>query len=595
MEMKERFELAQMIAEQYEDFRDFALDGMVFLGFSLTDIQEDIAEYMEQGPRLRMVMAQRGEAKSTLAALYAVWRLIQRPSTRVLVVSGGETQASEVATLIIRIIMQWDILEYLRPDKTNGDRTSVEKFDVHWSIRDMVDKSPSLACIGITAQLQGKRADLLIADDVETTKNGLTMQMRAHLQNLTKEFSSICTHGDILYLGTPQSKDSVYNTLPGRGYEIRIWPGRYPTDEEMEKYGDRLAPILAARIKANPGLRSGGGLDGKRGKPTDPERYNEEALIEKELDQGPEGFQLQYMLDTSLLDAMRQQLKLSDLVVSNFDWELVPETIAYQSDNRYLVPLDQSFPIPNTRMYYPASCSTVFRALNDRMMFIDPAGGGADEMGFAVSGSFGPYIHVLDVGGLRGGLTDLNGDKLCDIIFKYKLTHVQVESNMGHGLFEINLRAILAKRSVSEPFFKDVGVSGEYSTGQKERRIIDSLVSPMLRHRVIVHQQVFDSDIEYGKQHSVEKRAMYSLWNQLANITTDRQSLPKDDRLEAMAGAVRYHKAVLVQDEEKAAAVRSQKEAQAFIDNPMGYINETVRSVGKGARGLIQQRLKRKR
>lgn len=595
MEMKERFELASMIAWQYKEFRDFALDGMVFLGFSLTDIQEDIAEFMEQGPRLRMVMAQRGEAKSTLAALYAVWRLIQRPSTRVLVVSGGEAQASEVATLIIRIIMQWDILEYLRPDKTNGDRTSVEKFDVHWSIRDMVDKSPSLACIGITAQLQGKRADLLIADDVETTKNGLTMQMRAHLQNLTKEFSSICTHGDILYLGTPQSKDSVYNTLPGRGYEIRIWPGRYPTDDEMEKYGDRLAPILAARIKANPGLRTGGGLDGKRGKPTDPERYDEAALIEKELDQGPEGFQLQYMLDTSLLDAMRQQLKLSDLVVANFDWEQVPETIAYQSDNRYLVPLEQSFPIPNTRMYYPASCSTVFRDLNDKMMFIDPAGGGADEMGYAVSGSLGPYIHVLDVGGIRGGLTDVNGNALCDIIFKYKLTHVQVESNMGHGLFEINLRAILEKRAVTEPFFKDVGVQGEYSTGQKERRIIDSLVSPMLRHRVIIHQQVFDSDIKYGLQHSTEKRASYSLFNQLANITTDRQSLPKDDRLEAMAGAVRYHKAVLVQDEEKAAAVRSQKEAQAFVDNPMGYLNETVQRIGRGARGLVQQRRNRKR
>lgn len=595
MEQELRFAHAQLVADNYLHFVDFAVDGMAFLGFPLTDMQADISEFMEQGPRLRMVMAQRGEAKSTLAALYAVWRLIQRPSTRVLVVSGGETQASEVATLIIRIIMQWDILEYLRPDKTNGDRTSVEKFDVHWSIRDMVDKSPSLACIGITAQLQGKRADLLIADDVETTKNGLTMQMRAHLQNLTKEFSSICTHGDILYLGTPQSKDSVYNTLPGRGYEIRIWPGRYPTDDEMEKYGDRLAPILAARIKANPGLRTGGGLDGKRGKPTDPERYDEAALIEKELDQGPEGFQLQYMLDTSLLDAMRQQLKLSDLIVANFDWEQVPETIAYQSDSRYLVPMDQSFPIPNTRMYYPASCGAIFRSLNDLMMFIDPAGGGADEMGFGVSGSFGPYIHVLDVGGIRGGLTDLNGDKLCDIIWKYKLTHVQVESNMGHGLFEINLRAILAKRSVLEPFFKDVGVQGEYSTGQKERRIIDSLVSPMLRHRVIIHQQVFDSDILYGKQHSVEKRASYSLFNQLANITTDRQSLPKDDRLEAMAGCVRYHKAVLVQDEEKAAAVRSQKEAQAFIDNPMGYIGETVQRIGKGARGLIQQRRNRKR
>ncbi|MGH8759920.1 MAG: phage terminase large subunit, partial [Burkholderiales bacterium] len=271
MELKQRFAHADFIAEQYTRFEDFAFDGMVFLGFPLTEIQSDIVEYMEHGPRLRMVMAQRGEAKSTLAALYAVWRIIQRPSTRVLIVSGGETQASEVATLVIRVIMNWDILEYLRPDKSMGDKTSIEGFDVHYALRTTVDKSPSVACIGITAQLQGKRADLLLADDVETTKNGLTMTQRAHLRLLTQEFSSICINGDILYLGTPQSKDSVYNTLPGRGYLVRIWPGRYPNDEELEKYGDKLAPIIADRLKTDPSLRIGGGIDGTRGKPTDPQ------------------------------------------------------------------------------------------------------------------------------------------------------------------------------------------------------------------------------------------------------------------------------------------------------------------------------------
>src|SRR5437868_11523178 len=99
MDNRVRFAHAAAVAEQYADFRDFAEDGMAFLGFDTTDMQADIAAYMQGGPRLRMVMAQRGEAKSTLAALYAVWRLIQRPNCRVLVVSGGEKQASEVATL----------------------------------------------------------------------------------------------------------------------------------------------------------------------------------------------------------------------------------------------------------------------------------------------------------------------------------------------------------------------------------------------------------------------------------------------------------------------------------------------------------------
>ena len=587
MEIKARFAHVALLAEQYEKFEDFAADGMAFLGFDLTEMQSDIAEYMQNGPRLRMVMAQRGEAKSTLAALYAVWRIIQRPSTRVLIVSGGEKQASEVATLVVRLIQTWEILECLRPDRQAGDRTSTEAFDVHYALKGL-DKSPSVACVGITSNLPGKRADLLIPDDIETNKNGLTVAQRALLMHLSKEFSSICTHGDILYLGTPQSKDSIYNTLQGRGYGIRIWPGRYPTEDELEKYGDRLAPYVAERIKQNPMLQRGGGIDGSRGQPADPGRYTEADLVEKELDKGPEDFQLQYMLDTSLVDAARQQLRLSDLLVANFDHEMLPEIIVYQAAPKYVVELPNDFPVPLTKMYHPIPVDCQFQKPTDIRMYIDPAGGGADEIGYGIATALGPYIHVLDVGGIKGGLTDENGEKLAKIIARSAVSYIKVESNMGHGLFEINLRAVLAKHGLS-----NVAVIGEYSTGQKERRIIDSLVSPMQRHRVILHKQVFDSDYEYGKQHSQEARTQYSMFYQLANITTDRNSLPHDDRLEAMAGAVREFKELLALDEHKAAADRQKALQQDFIADPMGYGKKHQRNVA-GTRCIVHGRRGRK-
>ena len=597
MDIRLRFAHAAEIAEYYKDFRDFARDGMAFLGFSLTDMQEDIGMYMATGDRLRMVAAQRGEAKSTLAALYAVWRLIQRCSCRVLVVSGGEKQASEVATLIIRLIMSWDILEYLRPDKLAGDKTSVEAFDVHYALKGL-DKSPSVACVGITANLQGKRADLLIADDIETTKNGLTVVQREQLLLLSKDFSSICTHGDILYLGTPQTKDSVYNTLPSRGFTVRIWPGRYPTEEEQAKYGDRLAPFLSERIRADPSLTRGGGIDGTRGKPADPQRYDEEALCDKELDQGPEGFQLQYMLDTSLSDAARQQLRLSDLLVANYDWDRLPEAQVYQSSPKYRVQLSDDFPIPLTVMYHPVPVDCAFTKPKEApMMSIDPAGGGADELGLAVSVPMGPYIHLLDVQGITGGLTEANATKIIKIALKYRVSFIKVESNMGHGLFEINLRAEIDKATRNETeytleerkFLEGLGVLGEYSTGQKERRIIDSLVSAMQRHKIIVHQQVFDSDRECGKQHTIEKRKQYSFFYQLANITTDRCSLSHDDRLEAAAMAVRHWKGVLVLDETKAAEARAAAAAKEFMANPMGY-EDMPRVTGRGVITNIRKR-----
>lgn len=592
MELKLRFAQAQLLAEHYKSFRDFAEDGMVFLGFSLTDMQGDISEFMEKGPSKRMVMAQRGEAKSTLAALYAVWLLIQRPSTRVLIVSGGEQQASEVALLVIRLIMQWDILEYLRPDKLAGDRTSVEAFDVHYALKGL-DKSPSVACIGITANLQGKRADLLIADDIETTKNGMTVTQRGQLLQLSKDFSAICTHGDILYLGTPQTKDSIYNTLPGRGFTVMIWPGRYPTPEEQEKYGERLAPFLVDRIRADPSLCSGGGLDGTKGKPADPGRYTEADLCEKELDRGPEDFQLQYMLDTSLADAARQQLKLSNLIVANYDWELLPEICVWQAAPRYEVALPGWFPIHLQKMYHPVPMDCKFvKPKEAPMMFIDPAGGGADELAFGISAAVGPFIHLLDVGGVKGGI-DKAFDPIIKRILKYGIEVVRCESNMGHGLFEKNLISQIEEYKRSNPMdvhrLKGVGVVGEYSKGQKERRIIDSFVSASQRHRIVIHKAVFDSEEEFAAQHSVDKRKEFSFFYQFENITTDRDSLVHDDRVEAAAGAVRHWGGVLVIDAEKAAEQRSAEEARKYMENPMGYDDQPTKRV-KGIRRTIDKR-----
>lgn len=590
MSPEQRFAAVRELAEQYEDFRDFALDGMAFLGFPLTDVQEDIAEFMQHGPRLRMVMAQRGEAKTTLAALFAIWCIIHRPSTRVLIISAGEDNSSDTATLIVRLILNWGILECLRPDRHAGDRTSTDAFDVHWSIKGL-DRSPSIACAGITSNLPGRRADLLIPDDIESNKNGLNPTQRAQLLHLSKEFSSICTHGDILYLGTPQSKDSIYNTLPGRGFTTRIWPGRYPTEDEEEKYAGRLAPLIVERMQANPSLRTGGGIDGTRGQPTDPGRYTNVDLIEKELDKGPEDFQLQYMLDTSLVDALRQQLRLSDLIVANFGRELLPEIVGWQATNALAVPLGPEFPVTMAKMYYAPAYQCNLVAPKDVFMFVDPAGGGTDEIGFGVSCALGPYIHLLDAGGLKGGLNEATERELVDIVRRNKVLRIKVESNMGHGLFEISLRAIFSKHP--DLAHLATAISGEYSTNQKEKRIIDSMVSAMQRHRVVVHQQVFDSDVKYNKQHSLEQRTHRSLWYQIANITTDRQSLVSDDRIEAAAGAIREFKHVLDKDEHKAAAARQEAAHAEYMADPMGY-GIAPSQLGRGTRRTLDSRVQRR-
>lgn len=567
-----REELALMFAVVFKDFWVFAYIGMKFLGFTLTDMQKDIAEYMQHGPRKKMVCAQRGEAKSTLAALYAVWQLIQDQGTRVLIVSGGEKQASEVATLVIRLIETWPLLCWLRADPSRGDRTSYEGYDVHCDLKPL-EKAPSVACVGITAQLQGKRADLLIPDDIETTKNGLTQTMREHLLTISKEFAAINTHGETLYLGTPQTKDSIYKTLPARGFEVRIWCGRIPSVEQEERYGDTLAPYIKELIQRGM-KRTGFGVDGTLGESTDPDRYDEDALIEKELDFGDEGFALQYMLDTTLSDALRTRIKLSDFIIHSGDSETAPDVISYIADSRYRYS-ETHEGIPTAILYRAAGYGENVLQYKHKLMVIDPAGCGGDEISFALGGAASAYHHLFSVGGYQGGVSEENLNKLIDLALEYGISDMVIESNMGHGTVSMLMRNALAQRNIST-----IGVRDLRNSTQKERRIIDTVSPVTRRHRLVVHTSALEMDIQCCMAYPRDRRWQYSAFVQMQDITYDRGCLTKDDRADAVAMLVQELAAHLVEDENKAAEKAAEKVVAEFYNNPMGY------SVGTGPKAM---------
>ena len=573
-----RNEFAMMTAAVFREFEDFAEVGMKFLGFELTDMQRDIARFMQYGPRNTMVAAQRGEAKSTLAALYSVWSLIQDQSTRILVVSGGEKQASEVATLIIRLIDTWGLLCWLRPDKSRGDRTSYESYDVHLDLKPL-DKSPSVSCVGITASLQGKRADLLIPDDIETTNNGLTAGNRELLLLRSKDFAAINTHGKTLYLGTPQTKDSIYKTLGARGFEVRVWPGRVPTEEEELRYGNTLAPFVLDMIQ-NGAARTGYGLDGSKGEVTDPGRYTEDDLVEKELQFGPEGFQLQYMLDTTLVDAMRTRIKLSDAIIAGLGTDAAPDTLYYQAAPQHRL---QSVPDPikTEVLYRVAGSGEILLPYQHKLMVVDPAGCGGDEVAFACGGALNSYMHLFGVGGLQGGLTEDNCTTILDLADEFGIKHIVVEANMGHGTASMLLMQAAAKLK------RSVGVTDLYAKGQKERRIIDTLGPVFRRHKFVLHERALEMDTEYCRKYPREKQSLYSAFFQLAGITYDRGSLAKDDRADAIAHLVNELRGYLTIDEDKEAEKRKEGVVREFLNNPMGYVQAAARRVGRGTRSRV--------
>jgi len=209
---------------------------------------------------------------------------------------------------------------------------------------------------------------------IESAKNSLTQIMRDQLRHLTLDFTSINSMGKILYLGTPQTTDSIYNGLPSRGFTVRIWPGRYPTPEEEEVYGDYLAPYIRERLDKNPGLGTGGGILGEQGQPTDPVMLDEETLTKKQLDQGKAYFNLQFMLNTDLMDSDRFPLHLNHIMFYDFDIEECPGKFYWTNASDKMLTFPAGSTLPKERIFQPAKVNEEYFFYTTRLMSIDPAG-----------------------------------------------------------------------------------------------------------------------------------------------------------------------------------------------------------------------------
>ena len=559
-----RWDDLELLRAEYPTFQPFLYDVMTtLLGFDCSDIQLDISDYLQYGPLYRMIQAQRGQAKTTITAAYAVWRLIHDPTTRILIVSAGGDMATEIANWVIQIVMGMDILECLRPDRSAGDRVSVKAFDVHHELKGP-EKSPSIACVGITSNMQGKRADVLIADDIESAKNSQTELQRERLRHLTKDFTSICSSGDIIYLGTPQSIDSVYNGLYSRGYDIRIWPGRYPTEKEQVNYGKHLAPLIAERVAKDPTLRIGGGPTGLRGQAVDPMLLPEETLQKKEIDQGAAYFQLQHMLDTRLMDEDRFPLRGSELVFMHVAAQSAPTEINFQQAGNARVHVSSDFPIEDP-YYRAAGFGGEFAPFTGTHMYVDPAGGGqnGDETAYAVTRFAAGRVFLVDIGGVKGGLGDDSMTELTAIAAKWKPTQIDIEKNFGNGALSSVWTPKLLKKHRCH--IEDV-----WESGQKELRIIDTLEPVIGSNRLIVDEKLLAHDWATVQHYPSEKRASYSLFYQLARITRDRDSLMHDDRLDALAGTVRHWIDHLKQDRDKVTAKAKKDNWTAMMKDPLG-------------------------
>lgn len=535
------------------DFRTFLYLVHDYLALpEPTPSQLDIAKYIaKQAPKRAMVQAFRGVGKSHITSAYVVWRLLCDPEIKIMVVSASKDRADQFSTFTQRLIAEIQGLEYLIPRA--DQRNSKIAFDVAPAA---ASHSPSVKSVGITGQLTGSRADLIIADDVEVLNNSATQQMRDKLSEMVKEFDAILKpdpHCRIMYLGTPQCEDSLYNKLPDRGYDVRVWPARMPEEADVPKYGDTLSPFIM-------------GLGMEAGTPTDPRRFDDADLIEREASYGKAGFALQFMLNTQLSDAERYPLKLRDLMFMACDPKEGPLRLAWSPNEDRVLNELPNVGMSGDKMYPPMNIGDHFAEYTGTVMSIDPSGRGKDETGYAVIKMLNSTLFVVAAGGLQGGYDDQTLTELAHIAKKHSVNHVIIESNFGDGMYTKIAQPVFAK--IHNVMIEEV----RHST-QKERRIIDTIEPVMARHRLVFDPSVVEHDWKSIQKYEQSTRLHKSLLYQMTRVTYDKGSLRHDDRLDALAMAVGYWVEQMGSDqkaqEDAYRAEAMEKELSRYLDNAL--------------------------
>lgn len=529
-----------------------------------TRMQYYIADYLQQGHKRSQLEALRGIGKTWEVGAFVAWRLLRDPNEKVLIISQSGGHAEAIAIFIKKIIHTFPLCQHLIARSDQKDSTTA--FDVDGC---EITVQPSVKALGITSQLQGNRATLLISDDVEGQQNSATEVMREKLVNAVAEYEAILQTDDksqILVLGTPQSSESIYNRLRDKGYITRIFPARYP--DMIDNYEGCLAEYLIEDMERDPNLIN---------TPTD-SRFTDADLLQRELSYGRSGFKLQFMLDTTLSDAEKYPLKAHDLILTDLEPTKAPSSVSWSSAPSTIVNSIPNVGFTGDRLHR-GNIGTEMIPYEGSILAIDPSGRGKDETGVAVVNHLHGKIFVPYIDGLEGGYDDTL-ITIAEIAKTYRVEKVVIESNFGDGLYSNVLAPIL--NAIYPCAIEEIRVHI-----QKEKRIIDTIEPLINQHRLVMDYSNISKDVTTAL--SDTHKLPYSFIFQLTHITQDRGSLLHDDRLDVLALAVGYwnEKNILKTDSSIALAQYEKKQVMDEL-NRRATVFKKMNGRGKNKRGALR-------
>ena len=280
-----------------------------------------------------------------------------------------------------------------------------------------------------------------------------------------------------------------------------------------------------------------------------------------------------------LADSHRYPLRLSDLIVFPVNPHKHPMTIQWgtkdHGGNSTLMEDMQCLGFAGDRLHGPIMFDNRWVPYTRTVAYIDPAGGGDDELALCIASTGGGYYWVSGLWGFpnASGAALPHVARLCR---EHYARTVHYESNADtFGSFGAALEDAMrreeqeAKAVPLHPDLLALGVRPWAATvikdhigESKERRIIATLEPVLSTHRLVIHPDALRPD----RARPQEKELQY----QLAYLQNQPKCLKHDDRIDVLASCVGrlVHQVPTARDEVVDAAKRMQDHIDKFNGRP---------------------------
>ena len=489
------------------------------MGWDIPDLHVRVCHWLENKGDLALLMLPRGHAKSTLLEIYNAWRFYNDRTFRILHQSESDGTALKTSRGTQNVLRHHPLTRDLLPD---GQGT-IEQ----WWVNNAPDpRNASMYAKGILSNVTSSRADECQNDDVEVQKNIASPEAREKLRyRLGEQTHILVPGGSKIFIGTPHTHDSLYDDIRRLGADCMIVPMFEQScrieSADKARYEVGFFPdyVFSGIGKGARLLRSGvdyriegtvlvlaspGGelIDCYAGAAW-PERFTREEMAKRRR-------------ETRTLNEWDSQYQLQSKPVTQV-----------RLDPARIIPYDVQPRIVNAN-----GASAMFLGkvqIVGAAMRWDPSSGklGSDLSGTAVvlqDDAGRRYLH--HVSALTGEIAEFAADgktitggqvwQLCDLIERWDLPRVTVETNGIGGFAPTVLRAALKQRKIR------CGVVEDHSTENKNKRILETL-EPLLLSRGMLWAHV---DVLRGP-----------FWQQLRDWNPTAKS-QVDDLIDAAAGAV---------------------------------------------------------